>query len=187
MLTHDASKSPGMIKGLDPLSILQKKFTVAQSSAPTAAPAEKELAPPQEKLNLSVVKKGTAQLSLTDDLQAMQQNWVKAGKAGNPVKDIQNAVRNGQSPATAIYKYMKAQGYSKQEMNNVAKFLENVMKHGKVESSRNSNLTGRNLMDVISDGIKDKGISDKQLKMLAQGDFSFAAYTGMVKDGQSIV
>ena len=61
------------------------------------------------------------------------------------------------------------------------------MKLGKIESSRNSNLTVRNLIEVISDGIKDKGISDKQLKMLTQGDFSFAAYTGMVKDGQSIV
>ncbi|PIQ27174.1 hypothetical protein COW36_16610 [bacterium (Candidatus Blackallbacteria) CG17_big_fil_post_rev_8_21_14_2_50_48_46] len=183
MIINDPNKSLGM-KGLDPLSILKKQPLDAQPKGPVLEKDPFQL--PQEKLNVSEVKKGTAQLFLKEDLQGMQDEWHKAAKTGKPVAEVQNAVREGQSPATAIYKHMKAQGYSKDQMANVAKFLEGVMKNGKVESSRDGNFVGRNLIDVISEGIKEKGISSKQLDLLANGDFSVNAYSAMVKDGQSI-
>lgn len=191
MIINDPNKSLGM-KGLDPLSILKKKPAVEQGAeglpkGPLKNPLGDLFALPQEKLSVSETKKGTARLSLQEDVQAMQSNWIQAGKTGKPVTEVQKAVQGGQSPATAIYKYMKARGYSKDQMDKVANFLESVMKYGKVTSSRNDTLTGRNLIDVIADGIKEKGISDKQIDLLANGDFSFNAYLAMVKDGQSIV
>lgn len=191
MIINDPHKSIGS-KGLDPLNILKKKPAPTEGpwlpKAPIVKnPPDHSLALPQEQLSVSETKKGTAQLSLQDDIQTMQKNWIQAGKTGKPVTEIQKAVQGGQSPATAIYKYMKANGYSKEQMNKVANFLESVMKHGKLTDSRNNNLIGKNLIDVIADGIKEKGISDKQIQLLANGDFSFNAYLSMVKDGQSIV
>ena len=185
MFVNNNNKSLGT-SGLDPLTILKKK-PEGTVEGPPKNPMDAGAKQPLEKLSVSETKKGSAQSFLTGDLKSMTENWVSASKSGSPVKEISAAVKNGKAPSAAIYDYMKAKGYSKDQMANVAVFLKEVMKHGKVSESKDANLMGRNLLDVMVDGLKDKGITEDQIKILANGDFSSAAYLSLVKDGQSIV
>jgi hypothetical protein len=178
-------KSLGM-QGLDPLSILKKKPAGTEEGPPKLPDLGGALKLPQEKLNMSETKKGTAQLLFKDDLKAMRENWVSASKSGKPISSISDAIKNGKSPTVAVYEYMKTQGYSKEQMSNVADFMEEAMKHGAVKDSKDENLIGRKLGDVLAIGLKEKGITEKQVETIANGDFSVSAYVSLVKDGQPI-
>jgi hypothetical protein len=169
--------------GLDPMSILKKKPAGTVEGAPKNPVSDGEAKPSQEKLSVSEAKTGSAQSSVKDDLKSMREGWLSASESGPPVKAISEAVKNGKSPSTVIYEHMKAKGYSKEQMANVAAFLKDVMQYGKVSESDSENLLGRDLVDVIKDGLKNKGITEEQIKMLSNGDFSCAAYVSLVKDG----
>jgi hypothetical protein len=173
--------------GLDPMSILKKKPAGTVEGEPKKTAPDGEGKQPQEKLDVSETKKGSAQLLFKDDLKGMRENWVASSKSGKPVKEISEAVKNGKASSAAIHEYMKAQGYSKAQMANVAVFLKDVMNNGTVSESKDAKITGRNLVDVMNDGLKNKGITEDQVKLLANGDFSAAAYLSLVKDGQSFV
>lgn len=131
--------------------------------------------------------KATATLSLPElSTKEMQKNWDTAAK-GAPAKGIQSAVAEGSSASVAVAKYVKGNPdkFDSTQRNRIADFMQDVKKFGKVDS-KDSNLTGKDLIDVINGGIKDKGITEDQLEAIANGEFNVAAYADMVKDGRSI-
>jgi hypothetical protein len=130
---------------------------------------------------------GSAQPSLGNSVQTQMQQW-KAAAKGTPIPEIQTAVRAGKSPTIALSEYLNRSGQlNREQRNQIASFMEQVMKHGSVSDSRDSRLLGRNLIDVMTDGVREQGITREQLDLLANGDFTLPAYLGLVKDGQSIV
>ena len=88
---------------------------------------------------------------------------------------------------SSLSEYLNKNGsLSREQRNQVANFMEQVMKYGTVKDSREQNFVGSNLIDVMKEGIRDKGITEEQVQLLANGDFTVQAYLGLVKDGQSI-
>ncbi|PIQ27173.1 hypothetical protein COW36_16605 [bacterium (Candidatus Blackallbacteria) CG17_big_fil_post_rev_8_21_14_2_50_48_46] len=175
---------------LQTLGLRKPPVTVAPPSPPAAAEEVKPHTLTQgENLRVEASnsgRRGTAQVSLGDSLQEQTQRWDQASQ-GHQIPEIQMAVKNGKSPTIALSEYLNKNGsLSREQRNQVANFMEQVMKYGTVKDSREQNFVGSNLIDVMKEGIRDKGITEEQVQLLANGDFTVQAYLGLVKDGQSI-
>lgn len=183
--------------GLDPLSILKKKPAGTVDGGPKNPETSSAPKAPQEKLEVTKTPGGSSQVVFqSKDIEGMKENWLKLGaKGGAPIKAISESIRNKQSSTAAVLDYMKAQGYSKEEIANVGEFIKKVStyeskgnKGGEIDfkDPKTGSVTKRKLLDVLVEGIKTKGINEQQLKTLANDGFSAEAYASLVKDGHFI-
>ncbi|MGE3727527.1 MAG: hypothetical protein AB7I41_18350 [Candidatus Sericytochromatia bacterium] len=183
--------------GLDPMSILKKKPAGTVEGAPKNPESQGASQAPKEKLEVAKTPGGSSQpVFSSDDEETMKNNWLELGKTGGaPIKSISEAIKNKQSSTAAVLDYMKAKGYSKEEIANVGEFIKKVStyeskdnKGGEIDfkDPKTGSVTKRKLLDVLVEGLKTKGINDQQLKTLANDGFSFNAYTSLVKDGHFI-
>ncbi len=183
--------------GLDPMSILKKKPAGTVEGAPKNFESKGASQEPKENLEVTKTPGGSSQAVFkANDEESMKKNWLALGeKGGAPIKSISEAVRNKQSATAAVLDYMKSQGYSKEEIANVGEFIKQVStyeskgnKGGEIDfkDPKTGSVTKRKLLDVLMEGLKTKGINDKQLKTLGNDGFSVNAYVSLVKDGHFI-
>lgn len=174
---------------------LAANFVSAKSQLSKLSPLPKEdqkqsssLKQKQEPTNDQLkVKNGKAGGSLPrfSDLEAEKAAWDSAA-LGNQVPEIQFRVQQGVDAPSAIYDHLDRNGnLSPEEFDRVADFMQEVMSHGKVDST-NPRYDQMDLKDVLNEGVAEYGITDEQIDLIVSGDFSAEAYISMVNDGRPI-
>jgi len=162
--------------------------TIGAKPAPKAVDNTKPL-PAQEKpvgahslqnkdrAEASEQKMGTAQLSIAKDGQITIEKWQAAGKGPKldlgPVKNDSKLAHLNQVMEHINKKYPP----NSKEIANVREFMKDITKE----------YGNKDINFILSEGIRNIGITEKQIDMLAKGDFPASTYVAMANSGQSIV
>lgn len=172
---HSIMQTIGLEKPKPPETV-QKEVPAEQVKAESLSRGEER--------QKAEANQGTA-MGISSFITNQKAGWEEAGK-GTTIPEIQMRVQQGADAANAIYEYLdKNTNLSPEQWDNVTRFLEGVMSHGNVES-QNPRWDQTSLHNVLNEGVSEFGITEEQVNLLAEGDFSVASYVDMVRDGKPI-
>ncbi|PKL76886.1 MAG: hypothetical protein CVV27_08020 [Candidatus Melainabacteria bacterium HGW-Melainabacteria-1] len=128
-------------------------------------------------------KKGTAQISYTDEPKVMMDNWVKARSTGtkidmSPVAEFREKLTFGKEKANILYlsrEYSK--NFTPEQQKRVQAFLKGVETNS--HQIKDPVMRGQ-LLSKMDEAIGKKGITEEQMKLIADGKFDADAYIFMV-------
>lgn len=152
-------------------------------AAPAEKPAEAHTLKKTESLEQAAKAIGKAQ-TVAIDTGSEIQAWGDARKSGKPV-DFSQAPKDSKLSHVIFLKDENgyAKKYSPEQQKNISKFMQDVQ----AQSNKLNDSTQKGkILYIMDGGIADKGITDKQMDMIADGHFSAASYIAMVNKGNPI-
>lgn len=126
---------------------------------------------------------GNATTTLKDPTDKAISEW--KSKASGPKVDFSKMPPSDSKIAVINYllKDYSAKKLDSSEQKNVQKFFSEIMtKSSKLDDP----LKRKEILNIMADGIKTKGLSEAQMDMVASGKFNADAYIGLVNSGEPI-
>lgn len=152
-----------------------------QVNPPAGEPKTQQI--PKDHAQTSESKQGSATGTIKKDPEAQIDAWKNAAK-GEKI-DFSKMPKSESKIAVINYliKDYSAKNLDAGEQKQVQKFFSDIMSKS---SKLDDPLKRKEILNIMADGIKSKGLTKDQMDMVASGKFNADAYISLVNKGEPI-
>lgn len=157
---------------------------LTKPQAPAEKPAEAHTFKKTESLEKSAAAQGSAKASAGDTSGEID-DWNAARSKGAPI-DFSAAPKSDNKLASVIF-LKDENGYAKKYTPEQRERIKGFMQEVQTKSSKLNDTAQRGkILYIMADGIDKKGMTDKQMDLIADGKFGASSYIAMVNNGDPI-